>query len=108
MPLCGQHEPVGFRGIFHGKLCFEQNLLGSGEQELCCPFPCFGVLCDSHVTRLLLSAVSLWVSGSPSVPTAQSTRAFRPALTLPLQVTCEGLGAAEQVHCPLAVAADRE
>lgn len=38
--LWGQREPEGFRDIFLGKLHLEQNLLRSGEREVCCPFPC--------------------------------------------------------------------
>lgn len=70
---------------------------------LLCLSLCFGMFCDSHVTHLLPCPVPLWVSGSPLVTTAQSTPTFGSALTLPLQVACEGLDAAEQVHHLLAV-----
>lgn len=104
---CVAKKHVEFRGIFLGRLHFEQNLWRSGEWEVCCPFPCVSGCSDSHVTCLLPSPVSVQVSGSPSVTTAQSIRTFRPALTLLLQVICEGLDAAVQV-CHLSAVGCRQ
>lgn len=89
------------RGISLGKLCYEENVLGSAGEEVCLPFVFWDGLQLPHNPFGTHCCFSRGLSRVGGCSRALGT--FCPTLTLPPQVGGEDQHAALQVHQLLAV-----